>query len=95
MDDPNVGARIGSAAIRRAMQREVTTGEGACGRAPQLASGSTSLPTGRGRFATPFFLSYDSNTGSVQPHKPQPYVEGVRCPHFPISQIGDPAFNRL
>lgn len=43
----------------------------------------------------PIYLSYDSNTCCVQPHKRLEYLAGIKCPHFPFSQIGDPTFSRL
>jgi hypothetical protein len=43
----------------------------------------------------PVYLSYDSNTCCVQPHKRLQFLEDVKCPHFPFSQVGDPTFNRL
>jgi len=43
----------------------------------------------------PVYLSYDSNTSCVQPHKRLEYVQGLRCPHFSISQLGNPTFTRL
>lgn len=43
----------------------------------------------------PVYLSYDSNTGTIQPHKRLQYVDGGVCPHFPIAQLGDPTFKQL
>jgi hypothetical protein len=43
----------------------------------------------------PIYLSYDSNIGTVQPHKRLQYLEGGECPHFSLSQLGDPVFKRL
>jgi hypothetical protein len=43
----------------------------------------------------PVYLSYDSNTSCVQPHKRLEYVKGLRCSHFSISQLGNPTFTRL
>lgn len=43
----------------------------------------------------PVYLSYDSNTCCVQPHKRLEYVKGVQCPHFSLSQLGEPTFTRL
>ena len=44
---------------------------------------------------SPVYLSYDSNTCVVQPHKRLQYVKDMKCPHFPLSNLGDPTFNRL
>jgi hypothetical protein len=39
----------------------------------------------------PIYLSYDGNTGVVQPHIRLKYVEHSKgCPHFPASQVGEP-----
>jgi hypothetical protein len=43
----------------------------------------------------PVYLSYDSNTGTIQPHKRLQFLENQRCPHFPLSQLGDPTLSRL
>jgi hypothetical protein len=43
----------------------------------------------------PVYLSYDSNTCSVQPHKRLQYLTGNQCEHFPFSQLGDPVFKQL
>ncbi len=43
----------------------------------------------------PVYLSYDSNTGTVEPHKRLLYLEHTRCPHFPLSQIGEPIFKKV
>jgi hypothetical protein len=43
----------------------------------------------------PAYLSYDSNTSNIQSHKRLQYLEGKRCPHFPLVQIGDPTLSRL
>jgi hypothetical protein len=43
----------------------------------------------------PVYLSYDSNTCCVQPHKRLAYVKGMQCSHFSISQLGSPTFTRL
>jgi len=43
----------------------------------------------------PIYLSYDSNTNSVQTHKRLQYLVGKHCSHFPLSQLGDPTFSRL
>jgi hypothetical protein len=43
----------------------------------------------------PVYLSYDSNTGTVQPHKRLQFLDNQMCPHFPFSQLGDPTLNRL
>jgi hypothetical protein len=43
----------------------------------------------------PVYLSYDSNTGTVQPHKRLEYVQNQTCSHFPLSQVGAPIFKQL
>lgn len=43
----------------------------------------------------PVYLSYDSNTGEIQPHKRLAYLSSGPCPHFPFSQLGDPVFKPL
>lgn len=44
---------------------------------------------------SPVYLSYDSNTCSVHPHKRLQYLKETHCAHFSLSNLGDPAFNRL
>lgn len=44
---------------------------------------------------SPVYLSYDSNTCSVQPHKRLQYLKEIRCTHFSQSSLGEPTFNRL
>ncbi len=43
----------------------------------------------------PVYLSYDSNTGTVQPHKRLQFLKSQKCPHFPLSQLGDPTLKQL
>jgi len=43
----------------------------------------------------PVYLSYDSNTGTIQPHKRLHYLVGRVCPHFPPSHLGNPTFKQL
>lgn len=43
----------------------------------------------------PIYLSYDSNVGTIQPHKRLQYLERKNCPHFQFSQLGDPVFKQL
>jgi hypothetical protein len=43
----------------------------------------------------PVYLSYDSNTGTVQPHKRLQFLQNQKCPHFPFSQLGNPTLKRL
>ena len=41
------------------------------------------------------YLSYDSNTCVVQPHKRLQYLKDLKCPHFPLSELGSPVFKHL
>lgn len=43
----------------------------------------------------PVYLSYDSNTSTIQPHKRLQYIDSQHCPHFPLSQVGEPTLKRL
>lgn len=43
----------------------------------------------------PVYLSYDSNTATMQSHKRLEYASTKVCPHFPLSEIGDPVFRQL
>lgn len=43
----------------------------------------------------PVYLSYRGNDGTVQPHVRLKYLERGPCQHYPISQVGDPAFGKL
>jgi hypothetical protein len=43
----------------------------------------------------PVYLSYDSNTCCVQPHKRLAHVQDLRCSHFSLADLGDPTFTRL
>ena len=43
----------------------------------------------------PVYLSYDSNSGTVQPHKRLQFLQDHKCPHFPFSQLGEPILKRL
>ena len=39
------------------------------------------------------YLSYDGNNNTLQPHSHMDYAPNERCPHFPLSEIGDPIFH--
>ena len=41
------------------------------------------------------YLSYDGNNNTIQPHSHMDYPPNERCPHFPLSEIGDPIFHPL
>jgi len=41
------------------------------------------------------YLSYDGNSGCLGPHKRLEYVEDGACPHYPISQTGDPVLRSV
>lgn len=75
---------------------------GAAGRRPQvvwpngvLASTAVGvaidLVTGwTGRSDEPIYYSYDGNTGLVTRHVRLSYLQPGPCPHFPLSEAGDP-----
>jgi hypothetical protein len=44
---------------------------------------------------TQVYLSYDSNAGIIQPHMRLQYLVDKTCPHFPLTEIGDPRFRKL
>jgi hypothetical protein len=43
----------------------------------------------------PVYLSYDSNTGTIQTHKRLQYLATLKCAHFPPAQVGQPTFQKL
>lgn len=41
------------------------------------------------------YLSYDGNTGIMQPHVRLQYLNVQKCPHYPLDDVGEPLFRRL
>ena len=36
------------------------------------------------------YLEYDGNKGTLKPHVRLEYLKYDACPHYPLSQVGDP-----
>ena len=36
------------------------------------------------------YLSYDGNDGTIRTHVRLQFLEGIECPHYPASEVGDP-----
>lgn len=43
----------------------------------------------------PVYLSYDSNTGNIRPHKRLNYLQIGACEHYPSCDVGAPSFRRF
>jgi hypothetical protein len=56
----------------------------AVGLAVDLLTGWTQRPPGA------VYLSYDGNTGTIQPHVRLGFLDRQGCVHFPLAQVGDP-----
>ncbi len=41
------------------------------------------------------YLSYDGNDGTIRPHVRLQFLEGVKCPHYPADEVGDPVLTNL
>lgn len=41
------------------------------------------------------YLSYEANTGVIQPHKILDYLKFANCPHFTPAQVGEPTYKEL
>lgn len=43
----------------------------------------------------PVYLSYDGNTGSIQPHPRLQFLGTKACPHYAATDVGDPNFRKV
>jgi hypothetical protein len=43
----------------------------------------------------PWYYSYDGNLGTLTPHIRAKFLDGQDCPHFPLSEVGDPVFKTI
>ena len=41
------------------------------------------------------YLSFDGNRGWVKEHIRMEYLQSVSCPHFPLSNVGDPIYRKI
>jgi hypothetical protein len=50
------------------------------------------LLTGWSDRCVPRYLSYDAGSGEIRPHPRLAYVNAGKCPHYPLTEIGEPVF---
>jgi hypothetical protein len=53
------------------------------------------LLTGWSGRPVPRYLSYDAGSGEIRPHPRLAYVSGDKCPHYPLTEIGEPLFEAV